>query len=108
MFSLKTGDRNGDMIAAVQVLDDDQVMVVTNFGRLVRLRMSEISVIGRNTKGVTLIPCPDEAERVIAVSRMPEHEQDDEDDAAGGAFEDDEDAPLTGDSVQGELGLGDD
>ncbi|MDQ6965126.1 MAG: DNA gyrase subunit A [Mariprofundales bacterium] len=82
-FSLKTGGRNGDMIAAVQVLDDDQVMVVTNFGRLVRLRMSEISVIGRNTKGVTLIPCPDENERVIAVSRMPEHDVDDDERVEG-------------------------
>ena len=109
VFSLKTGGRNGDMVAAVQVLDDDQVMVVTNFGRLVRLRMSEISVIGRNTKGVTLIPCPDEAERVIAVCRMPEHEQDEQESDGVDAEVVDDDVPSAGgESVQGELGLNDD
>jgi len=101
VFSLKTGGRNGDMIAAVQVLDDDQVMVVTNFGRLVRLRMSEISVIGRNTKGVTLIPCPDKKERVIAVGRMPEHDDDDDDTVMMDGDEGDED------QIQGELDLDD-
>jgi len=52
---------------------------------LVRLRMGDISVIGRNTKGVTLIDCPD-SERVIALSRMPESDQDDGDDEHGGDF----------------------
>ncbi|MDX8413602.1 MAG: DNA gyrase subunit A [Mariprofundales bacterium] len=105
VFSLKTGGRNGAMIAAVQVIDNDQVMVVTNFGRLVRLRMSEISVIGRNTKGVTLIPCPDGKERVIAVSRMPEHEDDDDDEVVDGI----DDGLNEGDdpSAQGELDLDD-
>ncbi len=78
VFTLKTGGRNGDMVAALLVLDEDQVMLMTDTGRLVRIRMDGISVIGRNTQGVKLIECgPDE--RVIGAVRVVER-QDDEDD----------------------------
>ncbi|MDX8409303.1 MAG: DNA gyrase subunit A [Mariprofundales bacterium] len=92
VLSLKTGGRNGSMVAAVQVVDEDQVMVVTDSGRLVRLRMGDISVIGRNTKGVTLIDCPD-SERVIAVDRMPESDHIDEEYDEGDTDTMDEDSP---------------
>jgi len=64
VFTLKTGARNGDMIATIQVLDEDQVVMITDTGRLMRMGMKDISVIGRNTQGVTLIKC-DKKERVI-------------------------------------------
>jgi DNA gyrase subunit A len=57
VFTLKTGGRNGMMVGALQVIDDDQVMMITNTGRLVRIRVDGISVIGRNTQGVKLINC---------------------------------------------------
>jgi len=69
VFTLKTGGRNGEMIAALQVLEDDQVMMMTDTGRLVRIRMDGISVIGRNTQGVRLINCSSE-ERVIGAVRI--------------------------------------
>ncbi|RMH51561.1 MAG: DNA gyrase subunit A [Zetaproteobacteria bacterium] len=116
VLSLKTGGRNGAMVAAVQVVDEDQVMVVTNLGRLVRLRMSEVSVIGRNTKGVTLIHCPDENERVIAVERMPERDDGSEISDAAGDEKGGGDGGAHGEasagrggapgSMQGELDLG--
>ncbi|MDQ6993931.1 MAG: DNA gyrase subunit A [Mariprofundus sp.] len=82
VFSLKTGGRNGDMVAALLVHDDDQVMMMTDTGRLVRIRLNGVSVIGRNTQGVKLIGCK-EGERVIGVVRVADRpEEDDENEAA--------------------------
>lgn len=77
VFTLKTSGRNGDMIGALQVLDEDQVMMMTDTGRLVRIRMNGVSVIGRNTKGVTLIDCTAK-ERVIGAVRVVEKQDDSE------------------------------
>jgi DNA gyrase subunit A len=86
VFTLKTGGRNGEMIGALLVLDEDQVMMMTDTGRLVRIRMNGVSVIGRNTQGVKLIGC-NEGERVIGAVRVVEKAEDDEDgaDVAGDA-----------------------
>ncbi|MBL1352780.1 MAG: DNA gyrase subunit A [Zetaproteobacteria bacterium] len=78
VFTLKTGDRNGAMVATIQVLGDDQVMMITDTGRLMRMGMQDISVIGRNTQGVTLIKCS-KKEVVIGAVRVVE-KQDEEDD----------------------------
>jgi DNA gyrase subunit A len=77
VFTLKTGERNGAMISILQVIDDDQVMLMTDSGRLVRIRMNSVSVIGRNTQGVTLIGCADD-ERVIGAVRAIEKQDDDD------------------------------
>ncbi|MDX8407285.1 MAG: DNA gyrase subunit A, partial [Mariprofundaceae bacterium] len=82
VFTLKTGGRNGDMIGALLVLDEDQVMMMTDTGRLVRIRMNGVSVIGRNTQGVKLIDC-NANERVIGAVRVVER-QDDADDIDDG------------------------
>ncbi len=71
VFTLKTGGRNGAMVAALQVVDEDQVMLMTDTGRLVRIRMDGVSVIGRNTQGVKLIEVG-ENERVIGAVRVAE------------------------------------
>ncbi|RMH59245.1 MAG: DNA gyrase subunit A [Zetaproteobacteria bacterium] len=73
VFTLKTGGRNGAMVAALQVLDDDEVMMMTDTGRLVRIRMNGVSVIGRNTQGVKLIDCGQD-ERVIGAVRVAERQ----------------------------------
>jgi len=78
VFTLKTGDRNGAMVASIQVLDDDQVMMITDTGRLMRMGMQDISVIGRNTQGVTLIKCS-KKEAVIGAVRVVEKQHDDDD-----------------------------
>jgi DNA gyrase subunit A len=55
------------------VTDDDQIMLVTSGGKVIRLRVNEIRVIGRNTQGVRLIGL-DEGERVASVARLAERE----------------------------------
>jgi DNA gyrase subunit A len=66
------------MVATIQVLDDDQVMLMTDTGRLMRMKMNGVSIIGRNTQGVTLIKC-DKNERVIGAVRVVEKQDDDAD-----------------------------
>jgi len=73
VFTLKTGGRNGSMIAALQVTDEDQVMMMTDSGRLVRIRLNGVSVIGRNTQGEKLIDCSSD-ETVIGAVRVAERQ----------------------------------
>jgi len=79
VFTLKTGGRNGSMIGALLVLDEDQVMMMTDTGRLVRIKVDSVSVIGRNTQGVKLIGT-NPGERVIGAVRVVE-KADESDDA---------------------------
>jgi len=55
VIAIQTSDRNGALVAALPVKDDDQVMLITNAGTLIRTPVESISVLGRNTQGVTLI-----------------------------------------------------
>ncbi|MFQ5355095.1 MAG: DNA gyrase subunit A [Mariprofundaceae bacterium] len=82
VFTLKTAGRNGSVIGTIQVVDEDQVMLVTDTGRLVRIRMEKVSVIGRNTQGVTLVGC-NPGERVVDAVRIVDRAEDDEDTSAG-------------------------
>ena len=52
---MQTTQRNGDLISAKEVIDTDEVILITNKGMLVRTKVSEISLIGRNTQGVKVI-----------------------------------------------------
>ena len=52
---MQTSDRNGDLISAKEVIESDEVILITNKGMLVRTKVSEISLIGRNTQGVRVI-----------------------------------------------------
>jgi DNA gyrase subunit A len=72
IIDIKTTERNGRVVGAVQVGEDDEVMLVTNSGMLIRLRTKEVSVIGRNTQGVRLITLENEQEKVVGLSRLPE------------------------------------
>jgi DNA gyrase subunit A len=72
IIDIKTTDRNGRVVGAVQVKDDDEVMIVTNGGMLIRMKVNEISVIGRNTQGVRLISLENADEKVVGISRLPE------------------------------------
>jgi DNA gyrase subunit A len=70
IIDIKTTDRNGQVVGAVQVRDDDQVMLVTNGGMLIRMKVKDVSVIGRNTQGVRLISLESQQEQVVAVSKL--------------------------------------
>ena len=55
VIALNTSERNGKMVAAVQVLDGDEVMLIGNRGTMIRTKVDQISVIGRNTQGVKVV-----------------------------------------------------
>jgi len=69
VIALQTSERNGRMVAAVRVNADDQVMLLSSGGALVRTAVAEISVLGRNTQGVRVIKL-DAGERLCAVDRV--------------------------------------
>ncbi|MFL5321392.1 MAG: DNA gyrase C-terminal beta-propeller domain-containing protein, partial [Myxococcaceae bacterium] len=72
VYDIKTSERNGQVSGIVQVKDEDEVMLLTNGGMLIRLKVNEVSVIGRNTQGVRLISLESENEKVTAISKLPE------------------------------------
>lgn len=69
VISIVCSERNGRAVNAVQVQENEDIMLVTDNGTLVRTRVSEISVSGRSTQGVRLIRTVD-AEKVIAVAKV--------------------------------------
>ena len=71
ILTIKTSERNGPVVYAYQVTDQDQLMIITEQGKIIRLRAAEISVIGRNTQGVKLIDLA-EGEKVVAVAKVME------------------------------------
>ncbi|MCE1644901.1 DNA gyrase subunit A, partial [Enterobacter hormaechei] len=77
VISIKVSERNGNVIGAIQVEPTDQIMMITNAGTLVRTRVSEVSVVGRNTQGVTLIRTA-ENEKVVGLQRVAEPDDDEE------------------------------
>jgi len=78
IITMKTTEKTGRVVGVRMVTDDDQVMLVTSGGKVIRLRVKELRVIGRNTQGVRLIGL-EEGERVCAAARLAERE--DESDA---------------------------
>ncbi|QCI21495.1 DNA topoisomerase (ATP-hydrolyzing) subunit A [Buchnera aphidicola (Hyadaphis tataricae)] len=71
VISIKITTKNGKIIGALQVLDKDQIMMITNAGTLVRIRVSEVGVLGRNTQGVILIRTA-KNEKVVALQKIVE------------------------------------
>ncbi len=55
VITIKTNKRNGNVVGIKQVADDDEIVLITTNGKIIRLRASDISVMGRNTQGVKLI-----------------------------------------------------
>ncbi|MGI5861805.1 MAG: DNA gyrase subunit A [Myxococcales bacterium] len=72
IFAIKTSDRNGSVAGVLQVQDGDEIVIITNRGMLIRTRVSEISVIGRNTQGVRLITLESDEEKVSGLAKLPE------------------------------------
>jgi DNA gyrase subunit A len=78
VIGMVVNDRNGKLVGAVQVHDGHEIMLISDQGTLVRTRVSEVSILGRNTQGVTLIKVQ-EGERLVGVA--PILDADDELDA---------------------------
>jgi DNA gyrase subunit A len=77
VFSIKTSHRNGNMVSLLLVDDNEEIMMITDKGKLIRTPVKAMSVISRNTHGVKLINC-DPKEKLIAVGRVPEQEEEDD------------------------------
>lgn len=73
VIGIQTSERNGEVIGAAQVLDNDELILISDQGTLVRIRVEEISVVGRNTQGVRLINLS-EGEHLVGIQRVEEIE----------------------------------
>jgi len=82
IITMKTTEKTGRVIGVQLVGADDQLMLITNTGKIIRLRINDIRVIGRNTQGVRLIDL-DEGERVVSLARLAEKEEEDVEEEAG-------------------------
>jgi|TARA_B100000315_G_scaffold236837_1_gene253059 DNA gyrase subunit A len=71
MIAMKTGGRNGSVVGAVQVFGDDEMILISDQGILVRTRTEEVSMQGRNTQGVRLINLS-EGEHLVGLERVAE------------------------------------
>lgn len=71
VISIKVTERNGTVVGAVQVNQGDQIVMITDAGRLVRIRVSEVNIIKRNTQGVMLIRTAYD-EHVVGLQRVIE------------------------------------
>ncbi|HET8807593.1 MAG TPA: DNA gyrase subunit A [Methylophaga sp.] len=73
IISIQTSARNGQVVGAVQVDDEDQIMLITNGGTLVRTPVKHVSLVGRNTQGVKLINLTKD-EKLVGLERVVEEE----------------------------------
>jgi len=79
VISIKTNDRNGKIVGAVQVQSDDEIMMITDNGTLVRIAVSDVSEMGRNTQGVRLIRLT-KGEKLVEIEKIEVLPGDDESD----------------------------
>ena len=77
VIAIQTSTRNGRTVGALQVREDDEIMLISSSGTLVRTPVSEISIIGRNTQGVRLIRVQS-GQRLVGLARIESIEDEDE------------------------------
>lgn len=77
VITLKTTDRNGFLIALMEVVDNDDLMIVTRDGMIIRQAVDKITVIGRNTQGVKLIEL-NKGDSVYDITRIPAEEEEED------------------------------
>ncbi|WP_445940847.1 DNA gyrase subunit A [Pseudomonas sp.] len=98
VIAMVSNERNGKLVGAVQVLEGEEIMLISDQGTLVRTRVSEVSSLGRNTQGVTLIKLAKD-ETLVGLERVqePSAEDDEEllegEEGVEGVVEDAGDAP---------------
>ena len=71
IINIETSERNGKVVASFAVGPEDQLMLLTDAGKLIRIHVNGIRIAGRNTQGVTLFKT-DDSERVVSVIRLAE------------------------------------
>jgi DNA gyrase subunit A len=80
VIGIQCSERNGPLVGAVQVTEAHELMLISDQGTLVRTRVAEVSQLGRNTQGVTLIRLPAD-EKLVSVMRLDAAEEDGDEDA---------------------------
>jgi len=80
VIAIQSSERNGAVVGAVLVTEEEEIMLITDGGTLVRTRVAEVSSMGRNTQGVRLINLTKD-EKLIGLERIAESDEDDEVDA---------------------------
>ena len=75
VIAIQVNQRNGSVIGAVPADDADEIMLISSGGTLVRTRVTEISIVGRNTQGVRLITLAD-GETLVGIERVIEDRDD--------------------------------
>ncbi len=73
IISVKTTERNGLAVGFLQVRDDDEIMIMTAKGKILRCRVDDIREIGRNTQGVRLLEMEERDDRIVGVARLAEN-----------------------------------
>jgi len=77
VIAIKASDRNGKIIGAMQVVEDDEIMLIASSGKIIRINMQNVRVIGRNTQGVRLINL-EPGEKVVAMDMVATDEEESE------------------------------
>jgi DNA gyrase subunit A len=83
VIAMVSNERNGKLVGAVQVLEDEEIMLISDQGTLVRTRVSEVSSLGRNTQGVTLIKLAKD-EKLVGLERVQEPSAEDDEELLEG------------------------
>ena len=94
----KLVDERGGLVGALVVNPDEDVMVITESGKLVQVNASDVRPTARNTMGV-IFARPDEDDRIIAITPNPEREVDEDEDAEAAVDAESGDAPLSGENT---------
>ncbi len=74
IITIKTSDRNGPVVGVAQVVDEDELMLITNGGKVLRCAANGISVMGRNTQGVRIMDLGAE-ETLVSIARLAEGDE---------------------------------
>ena len=82
LISIRTSERNGTVVGAQIVGENDEIMLITDGGKLVRTRVNEVRVLGRTTQGVRLISLSD-GERLVGLERIADDQEEIDEDPSG-------------------------
>lgn len=82
LITIKTSSRNGLVVGVMQVADENQLMVITDQGKILRVPVAGFSVIGRNTQGVRIM-VTEEKEKIVAVAKLAERDDEEADELEG-------------------------
>jgi len=90
IISVKTTERNGLAVGFVQVRENDEIMMMSSKGKILRCKVDRIREVGRNTQGVRVLEMQESDDRVVGVARLADTGDRDETASNGGAEDDEE------------------